>query len=100
MGYKKVGFYQVQELIFRFDFKLDLEYALFKKSKTFFKDTYEHYKTVIIIQFEIIKLKKLMNAKALPADKVYNKDAREILNHLKQRNGSITKSFFNLIFLD
>lgn len=59
----------------RFDFKLDMEYAVFKKSKTFFKDTYEHYKT------------KVMNAKALPQQKVFNKDAREILSQLKQRNG-------------
>jgi hypothetical protein len=59
----------------RFDFKLDMEYAVFKKSKTFFKDTYENYKT------------KVMNAKAMPAQKVFNKDAREILTQLKQRNG-------------
>jgi len=34
--------------------------------------------------------KKLLNAKALPVEKVLHKDAREILNHLKQRNGSNT----------
>ncbi len=28
-----------------------------------------------------------MNAKAMPAQKVFNKDAREILSQLKQRNG-------------
>jgi len=28
-----------------------------------------------------------MNAKAVPAQKVFNKDAREILSQLKQRNG-------------
>jgi len=43
----------------RFDFKLDMEYAVFKKSKTFFKDTYEHYKTVNFF----VEVKKLILCK-------------------------------------
>jgi hypothetical protein len=33
----------------RFDFKVNMEYVLFKKSKAFYKDTFKNYKAVSIL---------------------------------------------------
>lgn len=39
----------------KFDFKLNMEYAVFKKEKSFIKDSYESYMTVRLMIFLIIE---------------------------------------------